>query len=111
LWRIGTKHEKTKTGFVSEKAVYSCENCDGCPYRKDCTKAKYNKTVSVSHRFKALREESRRNITAEFGTSAEGVFLMLAKSEILFTKIKKILILVNRCGIIPLKEREPDETY
>ena len=24
---------------------------------------------------------------------------MLAKNEILFTKIKKILILVNRCGI------------
>ena len=36
---------------------------------------------------------------------------MLAKSEILFTKIKKILILVNRCGIIPVKECEPDETY
>ena len=43
--------------------------------------------------------------------TAEGVFLVLAKSEILFTKIKKILILVNRCGIIPLKEREPNETY
>lgn len=43
--------------------------------------------------------------------TVEGVFLVLAKSEILFTKIKKILILVNRCGIIPVKEREPDEAY
>ena len=25
LWRIGTKHDKTKTGFVSEKALYRCE--------------------------------------------------------------------------------------
>lgn len=27
LWRVGTKHEKSKTGFVSEKAVYRCESC------------------------------------------------------------------------------------
>ena len=29
----------------------------------------------------------------------------------LFAKIKKTLILVNRCGAIPLKERVPDETH
>ena len=34
LWRVGTKHEKSKTGFVSEKAVYRCESCEGCPYRQ-----------------------------------------------------------------------------
>ena len=34
LWRIGTKHEKTKTGFVSEKALYRCESCEGCPYKQ-----------------------------------------------------------------------------
>ena len=49
LWRIGTKHEKTKTGFVSEKALYRCESCEGCPYKQNCTKAKGNKTLSISH--------------------------------------------------------------
>ena len=34
LWRSGTKHEKTASGYISEKAVYRCENCDGCPYKK-----------------------------------------------------------------------------
>ena len=34
LWRSGTRHEKTASGYISEKAVYRCENCDGCPYKK-----------------------------------------------------------------------------
>lgn len=67
LWRIGTKHEKSKTGFVSEKAVYRCESCENCPYRQNCTKAKSAKTVTVSHKFKELREESQENITTDLG--------------------------------------------
>ena len=88
LWRSGTKHEKTASGYISEKAVYRCENCDGCPYKKNCTNSKSNKTVSVSHRFKALREESQRNITTEYGRQlrmnrsiqAEGVFGVLKEN-------------------------------
>ena len=67
LWRVGTKHEKSKKGFVSEKAVYRCESCDNCTYRQNCTKAKSAKTITVSHKFKELRNESRENITTDFG--------------------------------------------
>ena len=67
LQRTGTKHEKTKTGFVSEKAVYRCESCDGCKYKGNCTKARAEKSLSVSHRFYELRKESLENITTEFG--------------------------------------------
>lgn len=67
LRRVGTKHEKSKTGFISEKAVYRCESCEGCPFKKNCTKAKGDKTLAVSHRFRDLREESRENITTELG--------------------------------------------
>ena len=85
LWRTGTRHEKSKTGFVSEKAVYRCEGCEGCPYKQNCTRAKGDKTLSVSHRFKELREESLENITTEFGKQlrmnrsiqAEGAFGVL----------------------------------
>lgn len=85
LWRVGTKHEKSKTGFVSEKAMYRCESCEGCPYKQNCTKAKGNKTLAVSHQFKELRAESQENITTEFGRrlrmnrsiQAEGAFGVL----------------------------------
>ena len=86
--RNGTKHEKTKTGFVSEKALYRCESCEGCPYKQNCTKAKGNKTLSISHKFKELRAESLENITTEFGRQlrmnrsiqAEGVFGVLKQN-------------------------------
>ena len=67
LWRVGTKNEKSKTGFVSEKALYRCESCGNCPYKQNCTKSKGNKTLSVSHKFKELRAESQENITTELG--------------------------------------------
>ena len=67
IYSYGTKHEKSKTGFISEKAVYRCESCEGCPFKKNCTKAKGDKTPAVSHRFRDLREESLANITTELG--------------------------------------------
>ena len=88
LYRAGTKHEKTKAGFVSEKAMYRCESCEGCPYRQNCTKAKQSKTLAVSHRFKQLREESLANITTDLGAKlrmnrsiqSEGAFGVLKQN-------------------------------
>ena len=28
------RHSKSKTGYVSEKTIYKCEDCSECPYRK-----------------------------------------------------------------------------
>ena len=89
LWRTGTKHEKTKSGYVSEKAMYRCENCEGCQFKQSCTKAKGNKTLAVSHKFKELRAESQKNITTKFGKQlrmnrsiqAEGVFGVLKEDH------------------------------
>ena len=89
LWRVGTKQEKSKTGFVSEKAVYRCESCEDCPYKQNCTKAKGNKMLAVSHKFKELRAESLENITTELGRQlrmnrsiqAEGVFGVLKEDH------------------------------
>ena len=86
LWRSGTRHEKTASGYISEKAVY--RTVMDVHTRKNCTNSKFNKTVSVSHRFKQLREESQRNITTEFGAQlrmnrsiqAEGVFGVLKEN-------------------------------
>ena len=32
------RHNKTKTGYVSEKTIYTCENCSDCPCKSDCIK-------------------------------------------------------------------------
>ena len=38
------RHNKTKTGYVSEKTIYTCENCSDCPYKSDCIKGNNCKT-------------------------------------------------------------------
>ena len=32
------RHSKSKTGYVSEKTIYKCEDCNGCPYKSECIK-------------------------------------------------------------------------
>ena len=38
--RIGTRHVKTASGYVSENARYRAVRCEGCPLRCRCFKAK-----------------------------------------------------------------------
>lgn len=58
---------KSKTGFESEVTHYECESCSGCPYKKICTRSKYNRKMQVSKKFIEQREKSRRNITSPMG--------------------------------------------
>lgn len=85
LQRTGTSHAKSKTGFISTKAIYKCENCESCPSKDSCTKAAGDKKLSVSHDFLELREVSESNITTPLGKQlrmnrsiqSEGVFGIL----------------------------------
>ena len=85
LKRVGTAHAKSTSGFISEKTVYQCENCDGCVYRENCTKAKKGKQIRISHAFSAYRKNSLINISTDLGKQlrmnrsiqAEGTFGVL----------------------------------
>jgi len=62
-----TSIRKSKSGFESEITNYECENCDGCPHKSDCTKAKGNRKMQVSKEFLRQRKQSLGNITSEKG--------------------------------------------
>ena len=55
-----TRRAKSRTGYISEKTLYSCSECSGCPYKKECIKGNNSKTpfeerqknLSVSKVFK-----------------------------------------------------------
>ena len=64
---IYIKKQKSKGGYVSEVTVYECENCEGCPCKEKCTKAKGNKKLHVSKKFIRHRQESYENIMSETG--------------------------------------------
>ena len=48
------RHNKTKTGYMSEKTIYTCEKCSDCPYKSDCIKDNNCKTP-LGERTKVLQ--------------------------------------------------------
>lgn len=57
----------SKSGFESEVTYYECEGCEGCPYKKRCTKAKGNRKMQVSKKFIEQRTKSLERITSKMG--------------------------------------------
>ena len=69
------RHSKTKTGYVSEKTIYRCENCDGCYYKKECIKGnncktpleERTKTLYVAKTFLKYRQKDLERILSNDG--------------------------------------------
>ena len=66
---------RSKTEYESEITIYECEGCDGCPYKKSCTRAKGNRKLYLSKNFLRQREDGLLRIT-----SAKGVLLRMNRS-------------------------------
>ena len=69
------RHNKTKTGYVSEKTIYTCENCSDCPYKSDCIKdnncktplGERTKVLQVAKTFIKHRKEDLERIISDEG--------------------------------------------
>ncbi|MCL2816658.1 MAG: IS1182 family transposase [Oscillospiraceae bacterium] len=72
---VYTGKRVSKSGFESEVTYYECESCEGCPIKKDCTRAKANRKMRLSKTFLRQREESLKRIT-----SPKGVLLRMNRS-------------------------------
>ena len=66
--RVGTRHDRTESGYVTELAVYRARRCQGCPLRARCYRKKRgNREIEVSHRLIAYKQRARENLTSEKG--------------------------------------------
>jgi transposase len=90
LIKIGTRKAKSKTGYISEKTCYACEECNGCLLKAKCIKGNNSKLpleerskhFEVSKIFQQKRGETQKRITTEEGKllrmnrsiQSEGVF-------------------------------------
>ncbi|KLU67557.1 transposase DDE domain protein [Desulfosporosinus acididurans] len=72
---VGKATRTSKSGYKSVVTLYECESCEGCSFKKQCTKAAGNKKLSVSKLFLEKRSESLNNIT-----STEGILLRMNRS-------------------------------
>src|SRR3712207_1020647 len=70
-----TIKRKSKTGYTSEKTIYTCENCSNCVYKSKCIKGHNSKTpleervknIEISKLFNMLRKENLERIVSEEG--------------------------------------------
>ena len=89
LHKTGVRSIRTSTGYVSEKTVYECADCAGCPCKEKCIRSKSkapleerSKRLEVSRYFAAQRQTMEQKISTEEGKTlrlnrsiqAEGVF-------------------------------------
>lgn len=71
----GSRKKKSATGYESEKVIYTCEDCGGCPYKGSCIKGNNCKTpmedrvknLETSKVFNRLRKEGLERIISQEG--------------------------------------------
>lgn len=62
-----THHPHSDNGFESERRIYVCEDCRGCPLKGQCTKAEGNRQIQVSFRLREMRAQAKRKLLSEQG--------------------------------------------
>lgn len=75
LTAIRTVKRKSKTGYESEKTIYTCDDCDNCPHKSKCIKGNNCKTpleervkkLETSKLFNMLRKEGLERIVSQEG--------------------------------------------
>ena len=69
------RHSKSKTGYRSEKTIYKCEDCSGCPYKAECIKGsncktpleERTKTLQAAKTFLKCRQEDLERLLTDEG--------------------------------------------
>ena len=84
--RIGNRHAKTASGYVSESARYRAVRCEGCPLRCLCFKAKGNRTVELNHRLRKYKQKAKELLCSEEGLKHRG--RRCVEPEAVFGQIK-----------------------
>jgi len=92
---INTFNRRKRTGYVSEKTMYECEDCSNCPYKKECIKGNRWK-IPVEERVKRLEISKKlislRKANLQRLISKEGIMLRINRSiqvEGSFAQIKQ----------------------
>ena len=83
LSAVGTRSRKTASGYISEKTIYQCCDCTGCPSKAKCIKGNHWKTPEAE-RFKSLevsrKFERQRAECLERIVSDQGILLRINRS-------------------------------
>ncbi|MEQ8646293.1 MAG: transposase, partial [Cyclobacteriaceae bacterium] len=65
--RIEDRKSKTSSSYTQTYTRYQARNCDGCPLRGSCHKAKGNRIVEINQNLNRHKQAVRENLTSEQG--------------------------------------------
>lgn len=57
----------SKTGFESERRIYECVSCEGCPLKEQCTKSEGNRRTAANFEYWRYRAQAKKNLETEEG--------------------------------------------
>lgn len=74
--------ESVKNGIVQIKQNYVCHECNECPIKEQCTKAKNGRTLSINVVYEEMKQVVQKNLNSDLGIQqrirrsieAEGAF-------------------------------------
>lgn len=73
MTRTGTSHKTSASGYVSNRATYTAQNCEGCPLRCLCFDASGDRRViDWNHKQEAYRQKASELLTSEEGLRHRG---------------------------------------
>lgn len=81
-----TVTKRTDNGYKTERRIYYCHDCEGCPVRDRCTKAKYGRQVNYSPRLTAFRKKAFEKLTSQIGKELSSK--RMAEPEAVFGLLK-----------------------
>jgi transposase len=64
---IGTITKTTSSGYQQTIKRYQAQNCEGCPLRAGCFKAKGNRIIDVNENLNRLKQQADELLTSEEG--------------------------------------------
>ena len=66
--RVGTRYDKTDSGYRTQTDVYRAKNCEGCPLRGECYKGKDPmREIKANKRLMDYKQQARDRLTSEKG--------------------------------------------
>lgn len=65
--KTGERQRRTKNGYIQTSSLYKAQNCNGCPLKAACHKAKGNRIIERNHNLERHKIKVKENLLSEIG--------------------------------------------
>ena len=62
-----TKKNVNANHYVSNRRIYECSDCQGCPVKLECTKSKYNRRLYIGVELLKMKKTAHDNLESPQG--------------------------------------------